>query len=377
MEHLRSAWIMLLTILMAPFFVMLYYMINEATEAHYDIIVVNQDRGIRFEEGAFNHGTFLIGQFRAADLDSLELPVRLERMESRDQAEDQLKRRKWDALIIIPEDFSERIVRLASNRSSQGIRVEFLGDLTNVNYMVSAIWANEIISQYVSEVTRSARIVTVKETPMGRSARVSDFEMWIPGILILSIIMLMFTASIAIVTEIENGTIIRLKLSGISSFHLLTGIGVVQILIGIVAIFITLQVAIWFGFDYVGALGPFLLVTILTTISIIGFSLILASLTKSANEILVVGNFPLFLFMFFSGAAFPMNTRELFTIQGYGISWQSLLSPSHAVEALHKLWILDLELADVVPEILALITIGLVYFAIGFWLFQERHLKVG
>jgi len=375
-EHLRSVWILLLTVLMAPFFVMLYYMINEATQTHYDIIVVNQDRGVHFEGGAFNHGAFLIDLFKGTDMDSLDLPIQLEEMEDRTLAEHRLKNKKSDALIIIPEDFSERIVALASGPSVKGVGVEFVGDLTNIYYMVCAIWSYEIIAEYVSELSGAARPVILKETPLGISAQVTDFDMWIPGILMLSIIMLMFTASIAIVTEIENGTIIRLKLSGISSLQLLSGIGLVQVLIGIIAIFLTLQVAMWFGFDYVGVLGPFILIAILTTVSIIGFSLILASVTKSANEILVVGNFPLFLFMFFSGAAFPMHAKELFTISGYGISWQSLLSPSHAVQALNKLWIMNLEFNDVVPEILALIVMSLVYFGIGIWLFQKRHLKV-
>ena len=42
------------------------------------------------------------------------------------------------------------------------------------------------------------------ETALGSSGSVDDFNLIVPGILIISIIMLMFTASIAFVAEVEH-----------------------------------------------------------------------------------------------------------------------------------------------------------------------------
>ena len=60
--------------------------------------------------------------------------------------------------------------------------------------------------------------------------------MIVPGILIVSLIMLMFTASIAFVSEVENKTIMRLKLSKLNVLEFLTGISFVQLLVGVVSV---------------------------------------------------------------------------------------------------------------------------------------------
>ncbi len=122
----------------------------------------------------------------------------------------------------------------------------------------------------------------------------------------------MFSASIAIISEVETNTMLRLKLSKLRAWEYLAGVSIVQVVIGIIAIFLTLAVAVAMGFDLHGSLITLTLIAVLTSISIVAFSLIIAAATKTANEILIVGNFPLFLFMFFTGAAFPIKAKALF-----------------------------------------------------------------
>ncbi len=375
-EQIRSFWMLLLTVFMAPFFVFIYYMISHTTKVHYDIVVVNRDKGFEFSSGTFNHGDFLVDLINQAGTDSLEISLRVRVLESREEAEKKLKNKKADALLVLPEDFSERIANIIMNPGSGSVRVDFVGDLTSIPYMISAIWTNEIMNEYLVEVSGTKRLVSIVETPLGISGSVDDFDLWVPGLLILSVIMLMFTATIAIVAEVENKTIVRLKLSRLTTFELLSGIGLVQIGVGLVSIILTLIVAVLLGFDYVGSIGLFLVIAVLTSISIISFSLILAGATKSVNEVLIVGNFPLFIFMFFSGAAFPIKAKELFSIAGYPISWQSLMSPSHAISALNKIWIMGMDFKDILPELIALLLISFLYFFIGAWLFNYRHMRV-
>ena len=146
--------------------------------------------------------------------------------------------------------------------------------------------------------------------------------MTVPGILIVSLIMLMFTASIAFVSEVENKTILRLKLSKLSAFEFLGGITVVQLIVGIFSVILTLMTALLLGFQYAGSLFTMILVAALTSLSLIAFSLIIAAITKSAAEVLVVGNFPMFLFMFFTGAAFPLKGNAMFNIAGYPLAFR-------------------------------------------------------
>ena len=114
----------------------------------------------------------------------------------------------------------------------------------------------------------------------------------------------------------------------------------------------------------------------LTSLSIISFSLIIAAITTSGNAVLVDGNFPMFLFMFFTGAAFPLKSAALFTIAGYPINIQGLMSPTHAISALSKILIMNMDVSSIIPEITSIIVLTLLYFIIGGIIFKQRHLKL-
>ena len=376
-EQLRNFWILVLTVSMAPFFVFVYYLITEASKPHYDILVVDLDEGVELLPGEVNYGKMLVQAARSIEeKDSVSIPLKIKIAENRTDAIQRIKNKKADVLIIIPKDFSSSIHSLTTTEENVSIDIEFIGDLTNVNYMIGAIWANELLNDLIFEATQKTKLVKISETSLGVSGRIDDFNLCVPGLLILSVIMLMFSATIAIVTEVENKTMLRLKLSKISPFEFLTGVSFVQVLVGVISIFLTLIVAVWLGFNYTGSIGILIFIAILTSISIIAFSLVLAAFTKTVNEVLIVGNFPLFLFMFFTGAAFPIKGEELFSVLGYSISLQGLMSPTHAISALNKVLILNMSFKDIIPEIIILVFLTIIYFVIGLLIFQHRHMKV-
>jgi ABC-2 type transport system permease protein len=312
-----------------------------------------------------------IGAFREA----VEIPFSVLPVDNRTGAIEQLKNKKADALVVIPEDFSQRVQDLVHSRGEKNINIEFVGDLSEVNYLVSAVWAGELIQEYVYQVTGTTRPVGITETGLGLSGALDDFDLYMPGILILSVIMLLFSAAIAIVEEVENRTIIRLRLSQVSTIEFLTGVSIVQILIGLVSVMLTAAIAAALGFRFVGSFLVLIFLAALTSLSIVAFSLILAAFTRTVNEVLVVGNFPLFVFMFFTGAAFPLEGAVLFTVGDYPITVQGLMSPTHAISAVKKTLILNMGLGEVVPEILALILLTALYFLLGVWAFQRRHMR--
>ena len=156
----------------------------------------------------------------------------------------------------------------------------------------------------------------------------------------------------------------------------MSGISIVQLLVGIVSVLLTLLTAILLGFQYTGSISIMIVIAVLTSLSIIAFSLIIAAVTKSAGEVLVIGNFPMFLFMFFTGAAFPLKSEALFTISGYPINIQGLMTPTHAISALNKTLVMNMDLSSVIPEIVSIIVLTLLYFLIGGIMFKRRHLEL-
>ena len=375
-EQMRSFWILMLTLSMGPFFIAVYYLIIETSKPHYDVSIVNNDNGYIFNSVPVNTGAEFISYFDKNMKDTVKMPFSLKKYPSEADALRALKNKKTDAVVIIPEDFSEHLINRINEDNAGPAEVQFYGDLTNVNYLLSALWANEILNSFIKKTTGTADMIRISETGIGTSSDISDFDMIVPGILILSVIMLMFTATIAFISEVENKTIIRLKLSRITSFEFVSGITVVQIIVGITSILLTLATASLLGFEFNGSVAIFIFIAILTSISIIAFSLILAALVKTTNEVLIVGNFPLFLFMFFTGAAFPFRSEGLFSLFGYPVTLQGLMSPTHAISALNKIMIMQMKLVDIIPEITALIILIVVYFITGMILFRNRHMTL-
>ena len=375
-EQMRQFWLLLLTVSMAPFFIFVYYLIIEGSKISYDLLVVNKDKGVPYMSQSINHGELMLNLARTTQKEGTTIPLKVKTISHRELAIKKLKNKKADAVVIIPADFSERLQKMAKIKNAVPPDIEFIGDLTDVNYMITAIWANEALSNYITEVTGKSPSLKVTETALGSSGKIDDFTYSVPGLLILALIMLMFTAAIALVTEVENKTMLRLKLSRLNAFEFLAGVSVVQIVVGLISILLTLAVAIGLGFHYSGSLLTLLFIAALTSVSIIAFSLILAAATKTVNEVLIVGNFPLFLFMFFTGVAFPIKGKVLLTILGYPITLPGLMSPCHAVSALKKIMIMNMGFRDVLPEIVALIVLTAVYFAFGILAFNKRHMQL-
>ena len=375
-EQYRNFWILILSISMAPFFVFIYYMINESQQTSYDILILNQDKGLITSEGNYNYSLPIIESLRSAEIDTLGIPFELKLISDKEDGVNILKNRKADALVIIPGNFTAVVQSVLESNPTEKTEIEFIGDPTEISYMISAIVVEEMLNQGVFILYGVEKPYIVKETWLGRTSDMDEFSLYIPGILILSIIMLMFTASIALITEVENKTILRLKLSRVGSLRLLGGISVVQVFIGLISIFITLWVAMSMGFEFAGSIFIFLLIAVLTSLSIIAFSLIIAGFTKTVNEILIVGNFPLFLFMFFTGAAFPIKGNLIFTVSNYDFTVQGLMSPTHAISALKKILILDMGFKDIIPELVFLMLLTAIYFAIGVLVFSRRHMRI-
>ena len=374
LEQWRSYWIWILTITLAPFFVLIYSLITSSYAPKLDVLIINQDKGAVVGNIYYSLGNDFIQSLNRKQ-DSLQKKMLyVKTATGLADARKRLTNREADLIMIIPQDFSTRLIERKGN-SHNKVLVEFEGDITNTEYILSAIWSHEFITQFIFKKLDFQYPIDFNETSIGNTAQRSDFELAIPGLMVFAIIMLMFSASIAIVNETEKGTIIRIRMSPVSSAELLTGISVVQVILGLISAFLTLAVAAAMGFHMQGSFLLIFLISTLTSISIIAFSLILAAFSKSANHILVAGNFPFFIFMFLSGAMFPLNTGSLFTIGGYSIAINSILSPVHAISALNKVVFFQMGITDILPEIFSLILLSIIYFSLGVWAFGYRHLK--
>lgn len=371
-EQIRQFWILLLTISMAPFFVGIYYLIFKSTSLNLQVCVVNLDQSATGASAA-DYGKELLTYLESVKNDTM--PVTFSEVGDRIIAEERVRNKESHAMIIIPAGFSDSI---RQKQAGDNVRVPFelSGNLTETNYMLSAILGITYVSGYINSVTGTLEPYHFIETPAGQSSKLSDFDIAIPGLLVLATIMLMFSGAIAFVAEPEKKTMLRLKLSRVSPMTFITGVTIIQVLVGFVSILLTLGTAYLFEFDFSGSFLLFFLVCLLTCLSVIGFSLILAGLTRSVNEVLVVGNFPLFLFMFFSGTMFPIQGATLFTLGSYNFTIPGLMSTYHGIDALKQVLIYQAGIGEIWPQLVSLSGLTLIYFLIGYWIYRKRHMVV-
>ncbi len=372
-EQIREYWILVLTVLMAPLFIAIYFLMAETEDPEYDVILVNLDRGADYKGGLLNLGDSIVTYGKV--LSEMEEMLNITALASRDAAIEKLRNRKADVVVVLPVELSASVAA-SSALSSPPSRIELVGDVTQMEYIIGAVWAEELINRYILEVAEIRMPVTWSETTLGFSGARSYFELYLPGLLILSIIMIIFSASSAMVRESESGTLDRLRISRLTTLEFLGGISLVQILVALFSLLLALLTALALGYTLIpGTLGFILLVSILTALSMISFSLLVAAMCGSVKEVAIIGTFPLFLLMFFTGAAFPVTGGKLFTIGSYQVMLNDLLSPKFAIEALNKVLIRGQEVKDTIPELIALVVLTAVYTIVGSWAFRRRHMR--
>ena len=372
-EQIRDYWILSMTILLAPLFIAIYYLMAETEDPEYNVILVNQDREAMKGDAAICLGDSIVSY--AKILSGMEDMFVITTRENREEAIQSLRNRKADVVVVLPPDLSAAVAASVDSVSGAA-RIELVGDVTHMEYIIGAIWTEELINRYILEVAEIKLPVSWSETTLGYSGTRSYFELYVPGLLILSIIMIIFSASSAMVRESEARTLERIRISRLSTLELLGGISLVQLLVALLSLFLAVATAIALGYSLIpGTLGFLLFISFLTALSMISFSLLVAAMCRTVKEVAIIGTFPLLLLMFFTGAAFPVSGGQLFSVGSYQVMLNDLLSPKFAIEALNKVLIRGLEIKDTLPEIIALVALTGLYFLTGTWAYRRRHMR--
>lgn len=377
-EQTRDILALSLTLVFAPLFVFLYSLLFPSGSTTYRVLVLNNDASVPLADGS----TLAAGDQAVEAINSVTYAngnplLLIKPVADLTEVEPLLRDREAAAFVVIPEDFSHAIQAARGGDHSVTTSVTFGGDLTNPYYVVAALLATTAVDSYVQEATGQQPLVQYIEEPLGASAARSEFEVYVPGLLVFSVMMLVFTAPMTVAREVEAGTLRRLQITRMTAFDLLGGITISLVLVGVVAVVLALLTALALGFRSQGPLWVAVPVGVVTSLSVIGLGLIVACFSKTIAQAFVIANFPLGLFMFFSSAVFPVPRVSLFSLGGRTIGLYDILPPTHAVVALNKVLTLGAGLGDVAYELTALLILSVIYFAAGVWLFQRTHLRAG
>lgn len=371
-EQKRDLWVLMLSLAFAPLFVFIYWLMTSAGgSTTYGLIVINQDQG----DQHLRAGEALVSQLKAFSYENGAPFLKVIEESERATAEERLRNRAAAALLIIPENFSEVVAGMNASRAVPSTSLEFVGDLTNPTYTVAAVSAMTVAEAYLNSLSPESRPVGYLETPLGASASRSEFENYVPGLFIFAVVITIFQAAMLAARESEGGKLIRLRMAGVSSFEFLGGVSAWLVLVSVISAGLTFATAVGLGFTSQGPLWLAVIVIIITSFSIIGTGMIVASFAKTVSQAFVIANFPLGFLMFLSGTAFPLPRTALFTIAGHEMAFADILPPTHAVIALNKIFTLGAGFADVVFELTLLTVLSILYFAVGVLLFRRMNLR--
>ncbi len=201
---------------------------------------------------------------------------------------------------------------------------------------------------------------------------VRAFDVYVPGMLVFSVIMIVFSSSLGLAREIESGAMRRVRSWPVSAASVLAGGGLVHLALAAIGAALVLASARVLGFQPSVGLPAVLFLSVLGAVSSIGVGVGVAALTDTQGRAFLVASVVMFLLLLFSGVVFPRPVVRLVTIGGVVLGPFDLLPTTHLHAAFARL-MSGGDLASVKLRILALALLSMVYFAAGVLVFRRRH----
>lgn len=374
----------------------------------YKLAVVNYDTGANMlgtgEQVNFgNNLTKLLGEikYENSDMNIFNVTTTTE-----NDADDKLKKQEVDALLILPENFSQSVMALMnstilqmttpvtlSTPSQANITSTLIirGDTGYINFGVSQGILVGVLSQFQDKLVvdtensirgtpgkESSEFIQTKVEPIAGTANFTTFDFVAPGMIIFAILLLTTTVATGLTREVEKGTLSRLKLSKMNSFDLLFGGMLPWSLIAACQVIILLGVAIIIGFHWQGGINSIILaiiVGIIAGLASISLGMIIAAFARNDRQAANLGTIISVPTSFLIGAFFQLPQVVLFNIWGQPFQIYDILPWTHALNALRATLTFGGGWSDIAFQVSWAIILTIILFAIGVFLFSRNRLK--
>ena len=279
------------------------------------------------------------------------------------EADRGFKENKFNAVMIIPDDFSKNIQR------GKPVKIGFMVDGTNANSASIALgYANIITSQFNQRISGFTSPFSMQGKILYNPEAKSVYFM-VPGIVatLLTMITVMLTC-MAIVKEREIGTLEQLMVTPITTPALLLGKIIPFALIGFLEMSLALAFGmIWFGIPFVGSWSLLYALSFVYLFATLGVGIFISTITKTQQQA-----------MFFSWffALFALLTSGFFTPianMPKSVQYLTYLNPLRYFMKIVRGIIMKGAGLDVLyPEAIALVIFGVIIFTSSWLRFSKR-----
>ena len=319
---------------------------------HVALAIVDEDQSVRSRE--LIERFTVVREFRTVGRPATEA-----------QAGEWLQSGRAVVALVIPHGFAERLAR------REPAPIQVLLDGTNSNTAAIARgYALQIFNQY--EGALAVRLGQVVHSIEPRRRIWYNQNLNFASFMVLSMIGLaammvgIIQPAASIVREKEAGTIEQLMVTPVTVTELFIAKTLPTLVMCLLAVFPSLLVAHAFEVPMRGELATFVVLTAVFLVSAISLGVLIASVTRTLQQALLVSFFGLFPIMFLSGTLVPVESMPR-TLQIV-----SLASPlRHYMEVILGVFLKGAGFADLWPQTLALLAIGAVLFTSAVFAFRR------
>ena len=363
----------LISFIIMPLFMMLmmgFIFPSESALQNIPLGVVNQDAG--------SLGSMIIEPLSQMKVDETQQkPFNLTPISSIDDAKEQIKSQQLNGALVIPEDFTSRImggeqgtITIIIDQSNPQITSILTGMLERIMESISTQAGVQKVASLLPESPNPEAIVKpfVIKTEGIVPGKPNYFEFMAPGIMAIVVVMAVMTGLAASITrEREEGTLDGILVAPINRLSIILGKAFSQTTRGLLQAAIVLGLAmLLFGVVVHGSILLVALLLILGVFSFVGLGVLISAMSteqETAMTIMMTIQFPM---LFLCGAFFPIQQMPAFM---QGIS--KAIPLTYAVEALRKVIVLGAGIPEVLTEIIILAGFGAVMLAIAIPVFNR------
>lgn len=369
LENLREWKILVFALVLAPGFVFLMAGYYQAAAPAYGLLVLAPESSTEVRG--------LVDAFKGAKHPDGNPYFTVTEVTDREAARERIKNRDADLLVEIPAGFAQKLAAFKASPGGAGAPLVNHADESNLRGSMAMALSDYVAFSYAGALTGAAMPLEPRVERVGlASAARSEFDLYVPALLVLAIIMVLFTAAASLIKEVDKRTVIRLQLSRLSTVELMAAISINQVLIGVVALALAYGAALVCGYRSNGSLPALLVLGAATTLAVVAISVLTAAFLRTIFELLTVGCFPFFVLMFFSECMFPLPKVRVGMLAGHAVHLNDVLPTALCARAFGAVLNQGAGLSDVAFELVGILALTLAYFVAGAALFWRRHLRV-
>lgn len=265
---------------------------------------------------------------------------------------------------------------LAINENAQGqIAYTIRGDAMYLGFIKASAQLESLIIPWLEKGQGKPQRFEILLEALARPRPGSEFDAYVPGMMVMAILLIIPQTAMLIGRERRNRTLRRLELSLMRPADLMGGICLAQLVVAVAQVAVMFAAALLLGFHNRGSLALAMLIGVCMAFASVGLGLLVGCFIKNDTDALNTGSTVSMLMVFLSGAFFMMPSPVLFNLLDYPLGAFDFIPATHGMLALQQVLSGGAGLADVWFRVLATLVLSCVYYLLGVLIFSKIESK--